>query len=161
MPEPDLFPPQERPAKHSETSSSHYLSDALSPSPVPMNVGAQHPLPVQFPAVVFEQDILQIKEPFPLWWGKIMDPLQSANRWLTRMQNPQYKAPPAQTTLMLPSKLLWITSSSHSSNTTTELQAMNNNQRYNSEISSRTPVSEEQISHHTKGNCRILEQAAY
>jgi hypothetical protein len=53
MPEPDPFPSQERPAQHSDTSSSQSLSDASYPSPVPMNAGVQHLLPAQFPALVF------------------------------------------------------------------------------------------------------------
>jgi hypothetical protein len=52
MPEPDPFPPQERPAQHSDTGSSQSLSAGTSRLPVPAKVGSQHLTSAQPPPVI-------------------------------------------------------------------------------------------------------------
>jgi hypothetical protein len=65
MPEPDSFPPQERPAQHGDTGSGQYLSTGTPTPPVPMNAGAQCLLPAQFPAVVFGAGHPANRRPIP------------------------------------------------------------------------------------------------
>ena len=52
MPEPDPFPPQERPVQHSDTGSSQSLSAGTPCLPVPAKVDSQHLTSAQSPPVI-------------------------------------------------------------------------------------------------------------